>query len=68
MTGTVNAYVAEVVKFARYDYHKCAQLSLLYLDAREDKVSFHHPDAFHKCRWIAKVIYGLKTALNDNGN
>jgi len=49
MTGTVNAYVAEVVKFARYDYHEFAELSLLYLDAREDKVSFHNPDAFHNC-------------------
>jgi len=29
MTGTVNACVAEVVKFARYDYHEFAELFLL---------------------------------------
>jgi len=55
--------VSEQVEFLRDDYREFTELSLVYLSASKDEVSFRRPGALHKARWMAKLIYSIKIAL-----
>ena len=54
--GETTACVVEAVEFARSGYREFAELSLVFLTATKDKVSFRHTDALHKCCWMGKVL------------
>ena len=50
--------------FARDDYKECLELVLIVLGAKPSRTyHFKKPGAFHKARWMAPMIYGLKLFL-----
>ena len=56
--GQLNSY------HARDDYKELLQLGLLFLGAPDvNKRSINSPGAFHRARWMAKLIYCLKIYL-----
>ena len=58
--------VVKVTNYLRDDYREFADLSLVYLNAVDKPLNFHHPGALHRARWMAKVIYCLKISLNES--
>ena len=53
----------ESEKQPRDDYKECLELVLIVLGCPPKKFSFKKPGAFHKARWMAPLIYGLKMFL-----
>ena len=50
-------------KQPRDDYRECIELVLLVLGSPAEKFSFKKPGAYHKARFMAPLIYGLKMYL-----
>ena len=50
-------------KQPRDDYRECIELVLLVLGSPVENFSFKKPGAYHKARWMAPLIYGLKMFL-----
>ena len=49
--------------FLRGDYKESVELVLVVLGYTPPKFTFKKPGAFHKARWMAPLIYGLKMFL-----
>ena len=50
--------------FVRGDYKELLTLTLVYLNAKPESFkAFQRPGAFHKARWMAKMIYSFKIVL-----
>ena len=47
----------------RDDYRECIELVLLFLGSPPENFTFKKPGAFHKARWMAPLIYGVKMRL-----
>jgi len=45
---------------ARDDYRELLQLALIFLGAGTADIHIHAPGAYHRARWMAKLIYSLK--------
>ena len=53
----------ESEKQPRDDYRECLELVLMVLGSPPKKFSFKKPGPYHKARWMAPMIYGLKMFL-----
>ena len=45
------------------DYKEVLQLALMFVDGGQTLFSLNKPGAFHKARWMSKIIYCIKLAL-----
>ena len=53
-------------RFLRDDYKESIELVLVVLGYTPPNFTFKKPGAFHKARWMAPLIYGLKIFLFRN--
>ena len=65
MKADTLACIAGVSEFVRDDYCEFKDLSLVFLGAADDELHYRRPGALHKARWMAKLIYSLKIALDE---
>lgn len=50
-------------KILRDDYKECIELVLVVLGVTPPNFTFKKPGAYHKARWMAHILYGLKIFL-----
>jgi hypothetical protein len=51
------------ISFCRDDYKEFIELSTVFLDGKDQRITFKQPGALHKARWMAKLIYSIKICL-----
>jgi hypothetical protein len=47
----------------RDDYKEVVDLCTLFLNGKNEQITFRKPGALHKARWMAKLIYTLKICM-----
>ena len=63
-TSLIEFYTRQLTEVhSRDDYKELLTLALVFLGAQQGAVRFNSPGAFHRARWMAKMIYGLKIFL-----